>query len=132
MLRYTSFGSSSNIALRPRGSGELRGRVLEAFRRRELILLRQERSRLLGGTNEEQKTDPAPPKPQREKTWIEVQLVNKKGQPVPGARYRLKITDGSIREGKLNENGSVRVPGIDPGMCEITFLDYDAKEWTPA
>lgn len=132
MLRNTSFGSSSDISLRSRGPIELRRRLLDAFRQGELMMLHQERSRLLGGLNEERKPETAPPRPQRDKTWIEVQLVNKKGQPVAGARYRLKITDGSIREGKLNENGSVRIPGIDPGMCEVTFLDYDAKEWTQA
>lgn len=131
MLRNTPLGSGQ-ISLRSRGPTELRERLANAFRLGELVVLHHERARLLGGSNETPKTDPAPPRPQREKTWIEVQLVNKKGQPVAGARYRLKITDGSIREGKLDERGSVRVPGIDPGMCEITFLDFDAKEWTPA
>ena len=126
-LRNTSLGSR-DPSLRSRGPIEMRRRFIEAFRLGELVMLHQERTRLLGGSNESKKTDP-PPRPQREKTWVEFQLVNRKGQPVAGARYRLKITDGSIREGKLNEKGSVRVPGIDPGVCEITFLEYDAREW---
>ena len=130
MLRNTSLGSG-DVSVRSRGPIEMRRRFIEAFRLGELIMLHQERTRLFGGSNEERKPEP-PPRPQRDKTWIEVQLVNKKGQPVAGARYRLKVTDGSIREGKLDEKGSVRVPGIDPGMCEVTFLDYDGKEWTRA
>jgi hypothetical protein len=63
------------------------------------------------------------------KTWVEFELLDQDGEPVPGARYRLKITDGSVREGALNEVGRVRVSGIDPGTCEISFLDYDGREW---
>jgi hypothetical protein len=70
-----------------------------------------------------------PPPPKKEKTWVEFRLVNDEGKPVPGARYKLKITDGSVREGSLDDNGSVRVPSLDPGMCEISFLDYDQREW---
>ena len=131
MLRNTSLGSG-DVSLRSRGPIEIRRRLQDAFRRGELIMLHQERSRLVGGTSEERKPEPVPVRPQRDKTWIEVQLINKKGQPVAGARYRIKITAGSIREGKLTQNGSVRIPGIDPGMCEVTFPDYDAKEWTAA
>ena len=64
-----------------------------------------------------------------EKTWIEFRLVNQQGDPVPGAKFRVKITDGSEREGVTDSEGSVHIPGIDPGTCEISFLDYDAKEW---
>jgi len=66
------------------------------------------------------------------KTWIEIRLVNKKGAPVPGAKYRLKLTDGSTEEGTTDEFGSARVTGIDPGMCEVSFLEFDAKEWKKA
>jgi hypothetical protein len=66
------------------------------------------------------------------KTWIEIRLVNKKGAPVPGAKYRLKLTDGSIEEGTTDDFGSARVTGIDPGTCEVSFLEFDAKEWKKA
>jgi hypothetical protein len=63
------------------------------------------------------------------KTWVEFQLLDQDGEPVAGARYRLKITDGSVREGSLNELGRVRVNGIDPGTCQISFPQYDGREW---
>jgi hypothetical protein len=71
-------------------------------------------------------------RPEPEKTWVEFKLVDKLQRPVAGARYQLKITDGSVREGALDENGSVRVRGIDPGDCEITFPDFDGREWKRA
>jgi hypothetical protein len=76
----------------------------------------------------------SPPRPASnapEKTWVDVQLVDPDGTPVPGAKYKLKITDGSIREGTLDDQGRVRVSGIDPGSCTVWFPDYDAKEWRP-
>lgn len=72
---------------------------------------------------------PPPPQKKPEKTWVEFRLVDDEGRPVRGARYRLQITDNSVREGKLDDNGSVRVNNIDSGPCHITFLDYDQTEW---
>jgi hypothetical protein len=71
----------------------------------------------------------AGPNAKTKKTWIEIRLVNKKGDPVPGAKYRLKLTDGSVQEGATDDFGSTRVSGIDPGTCEVSFLEFDAKEW---
>lgn len=78
-------------------------------------------------------TTPPPPRSKDdEKTWVEVRLIDQNGKPVPGAKYKLKITDGSVREGSLDSDGRVRVNGIDPGNCTVWFPDYDGKEWKPA
>jgi hypothetical protein len=66
-----------------------------------------------------------------EKTWVDIQLLDPDGNPVPGAKYKLKITDGSVRDGSLDGEGRVRVSGIDPGSCTVWFPDFDAKEWRP-
>lgn len=63
------------------------------------------------------------------KTWVEIELVNQRGKPVGGAVYRLKLPDGTLRQGKLDNDGRIRVPGIDPGTCEICFPDYHGGEW---
>ena len=56
-------------------------------------------------------------------------MLDENGDPVPGERYILKLTDGSVREGTLGEDGRVRVTGIDPGNCVVTFPDIHTKEW---
>ena len=73
-----------------------------------------------------------PPKtdPVKDKTWVDVQLIDEEGEPVAGARYILKITDGSKRAGTLDASGRVRVTNIDPGTCEVWFPDFDASEWS--
>ena len=79
-------------------------------------------------------SNPPPPSSsstREEKTWVEVRLVDDDGNPVAGAQYKLKITDGSVREGSLDDDGRVRVNGIDPGSCTVWFPEYDGKEWRP-
>ena len=76
--------------------------------------------------------NPPPPSDNKpEKTWVEIRLVDQDGNPIPAARYKLKITDGSVREGALDDDGRARVAGIDPGSCTVWFPDYDGKEWRP-
>lgn len=66
------------------------------------------------------------------KSWIEVELVDQKGRPVPHERYRVVPPGGAKPvEGFLDEHGYARVGGIDPGTCTITFPDLDAASWKP-
>jgi len=77
----------------------------------------------------------APPVPvtraTSKKTWVEFRLIDEDGSPVPNAAYKVKLPDGSITEGSLNEKGMVRFDNIDPGQCKITFTEIDAREWQP-
>jgi len=65
------------------------------------------------------------------KTWIEIELVDKDGNPVPGERYQIKLPDGSVAEGTLDDKGHARVDGVDPGNCEVTFPNLDQTVWEP-
>lgn len=66
------------------------------------------------------------------KSWIEIELVDKKGKPVPGEAYRITLPDGvKVAEGTLNEKGLARVDGIDPGMCKVTFPKLEKQAWKP-
>lgn len=70
---------------------------------------------------------------QPEKTaWIEVELVDEDGEPVPGERYRITLPDESVAEGSLDEKGKARVEGFEPGNCKVTFPDLDKDAWEPA
>ncbi len=70
---------------------------------------------------------------EHKKSWIEIQLVDKKNKPVPGAPYRVTLPDGAtVAEGTLDEKGLARVDGIDPGTCKITFPNLEKQAWKPA
>lgn len=64
-------------------------------------------------------------------SWVEIELVDEDGNPVAGENYLLELPDGSVKEGVLDSNGQVRVDGIDPGTCKISFPNMDANEWRP-
>jgi hypothetical protein len=69
------------------------------------------------------------PAPAETKTWIAIQLEWDTDPPRPaaGARYRLTLTDGTVREGRLDAAGLARVDGIDPGLCTVVFPDLDGE-----
>jgi uncharacterized Zn-binding protein involved in type VI secretion len=65
------------------------------------------------------------------KSWIEIELVDQKGHPVPHERYRVVPPGVKPMEGFLDDQGFARIGGIDPGTCQITFPDLDAASWKP-
>jgi type VI secretion system secreted protein VgrG len=77
-----------------------------------------------------------PPATQEEREtktdWIEIELVGEDDKPIPGARYRMTLPDGSVDEGTLDGKGFVRVVGFEPGSCEVTFPDLDQDAWENA
>jgi uncharacterized protein (DUF2345 family) len=74
-----------------------------------------------------------PPETQEEKeektAWIEISLVDDDDQPVPGARYRVTLPDGSVDEGTLDAEGFARVEGFEPGQCKVSFPEMDERDW---
>jgi hypothetical protein len=118
---------------------QLARRLEEAFRRRKLICLRVLRKLESGNSSEieaSSTTPPPPPPPPRRSTkpttWIAIELVDDQGKPIPRERFRIELPDGSFVEGQLDAGGRARLDDLDPGTCQITFPDMDAKEWKPA
>lgn len=66
-----------------------------------------------------------------ESSFITITLKDKNGNPVPNERYRLKLPDGSIREGTLDAAGRAEVPRTMPGQAQVSFPDIAADEWRP-
>lgn len=73
-----------------------------------------------------------PPVPTGEKGWVELELVDEEGNPVPNARYILCLPDGTERSGVLGDDGRRREEGIESGVVKVTFPDFDAAEWDAA
>nr|MBN2276486.1 hypothetical protein [candidate division Zixibacteria bacterium] len=55
------------------------------------------------------------------KDWIELQLIDDEGYPIPDKEYELTLPDGTTREGKLDEEGRVRIEDIPPGNFTIKY-----------
>jgi type VI secretion system secreted protein VgrG len=77
-----------------------------------------------------------PPQTQEEKEkkphWIEIKLLDEDQNPVPGEQYRITLPDGeTVAEGTLDDKGSARVDGIDPGTCQVSFPNLDKDGVNP-
>lgn len=67
---------------------------------------------------------------EKKKSWIEIELVDKQGKPVPGEPYKVTLPDGeTFAEGTLDEKGYARVDGIEPGTCKVTFPRLEKQAW---
>ncbi len=81
---------------------------------------------------EEQAPAQKPPKKSSDapvKTWIAVQLIDDRGDPVPNVAYKVTLPDESVMTGSLDDQGIIRFDEIDPGECLISFPEIHAKEW---
>jgi len=65
-------------------------------------------------------------------SWVEIELVDDQGQPVPGETYQVRLSDGSLFIGTLDGRGQARIEGIDSGTCQITFPDRHSTDWSRA
>ena len=69
---------------------------------------------------------------EEKKSWIEIELVDEEGNPVPGEAYKVTLPDGTVDSGTLDDKGLVRIDGIEPGTCKITFPNLDKDAWEKA
>lgn len=67
--------------------------------------------------------------PGDKKVWVEIELLNQDGKPVPNEPYRIELPDGTATEGCTDDRGRARVEGIDPGNCKISFTSLDQRSW---
>lgn len=53
--------------------------------------------------------------------WIEIELRDDHDAAVGHQPYWIKLPDGQIREGRLDERGLARLDGIPCGLCLVRF-----------
>ncbi len=64
--------------------------------------------------------------------WIEIDLVDEDGKPVPGQAFSAKVGDGRLYRGTLDRNGHSRLEGLPAGQVEVRFPDLDDQAWEKA
>jgi uncharacterized Zn-binding protein involved in type VI secretion len=57
--------------------------------------------------------------------WIELELLDPDGTPLRNEPYRVVTPAGRTITGRLDAQGKARVPGIEPGECQVSFPDLD-------
>ncbi len=64
--------------------------------------------------------------------WIEIQLLGDDDQPVPWERFTVRLPDGQLVPGYLDEHGLARLAALrQAGLCEVCFPDLDREAWQP-
>lgn len=67
----------------------------------------------------------------RTRSWVEVHLVGEDDSPIPDEPYEIELPGGKLVQGNLDAQGKVRIEGIPPGLCRVSFPNLDKSAWTP-
>ncbi len=65
-------------------------------------------------------------------SWIEIELLDEEGNPVPGEKYEIELPEATLAKGTLDKDGFARVEGIEPGTCKVAFPKLDKDAWEKA
>jgi len=76
--------------------------------------------------------EPEKKKEEKELGWIDFRLIDQKGNPVSGKAWKIKLPDGTEREGVTGKDGLVRLRDIPEGTCEITYTELAPDAWKVA
>ena len=64
-----------------------------------------------------------------ESHWVAIELKDEDGNPVPGEAYKIKLPDGTIIDGRLDEEGKAKIERLaEGGKCEVTFPKIHKEE----
>jgi hypothetical protein len=64
--------------------------------------------------------------------WLLIELLDESGAPVVGEPFRVKLPNGKTVEGNLDEQGAVRIEGVDEAKCKVSFPQRDDAGWQSA
>jgi hypothetical protein len=66
----------------------------------------------------------------REKpSWVAIELADEAGKPMAGESFTVTLPNGQEVNGILDSKGTVRIEGIDPGTCKVSFPERDKDGW---
>jgi hypothetical protein len=82
------------------------------------------------GTPDEAPAPAAPTQRETKRDWIEIEVVYDDGTPYDG-NCHVQLPSGAETDGAPDEDGVVRIDGLLPGSCRVSFPDLDASVWDP-
>lgn len=62
------------------------------------------------------------------RSWIGIRLVDERDQPISHARFMICDNGGTVKTGRLSENGTALVTDIQKGQYKILFPGYIVKK----
>ncbi|MBI2900914.1 MAG: type VI secretion system tip protein VgrG [Planctomycetes bacterium] len=68
--------------------------------------------------------------PEAKTSWVEVELKDDKGKPIPKELYEVVFPDGTVIRGRLDKKGKSKVKGCPSGEGKIGFPRLDKGGWS--
>ncbi|WP_347988692.1 hypothetical protein [Methylomonas sp. AM2-LC] len=69
---------------------------------------------------------------QKEKHWIEIELLGEDGKPIANQNYLVVTADQKQYTGTTDADGLARLDDIPAGNCQVSFPDLDKEAWSMA
>jgi hypothetical protein len=63
------------------------------------------------------------------KDWIEIELRNAAGEPIPNVDFVVYLANGEEKTGKLDGNGYVKLEDVPPGKYKVDFPGIDEMDY---
>jgi hypothetical protein len=132
-LRGLLAGLAAGAAVHRLPDAEIVDEIAHRIRRGELLVVPRPGLWYLGAVDGQIEDEPAP-EPQavvaeQATAWIEIELLEADGKPVPREPYEVRLPDGRAVNGRLDGNGFARLDGLVPGSCTVTFPERDRRDW---
>jgi len=62
------------------------------------------------------------------KDWIEIELADEEGKAAAGEAYKVYLSNGEVRTGKLDGSGKAKIKDVPPGDWDVDFPDIDMAQ----
>ncbi|MBW2108725.1 MAG: hypothetical protein JRI36_08685 [Deltaproteobacteria bacterium] len=90
-----------------------------------------EQDRIEATKKEDQKKDKSDSSEDEDSHYIGIELKDEEGNAVAGEQYRVKLPNGDVVSGYLDDNGKAKVEDISvSGQCKISFPEIHCDEWS--
>jgi len=74
-------------------------------------------------------SEPPPEGVEVDTHYIEIEVVDQHGDPLPNTAYEITLSNGQVRRGETNDEGLARVERIPDGMCHLHLPEVDRAVW---
>ena len=78
-----------------------------------------------GGGGDADKHNPDAEENKDKTHWIELELTDESGAPMPFEFCQITLPNGRITTGYTDKNGLCRLDKIDPGNCKVSWIAFD-------
>ncbi|MBW1789498.1 MAG: hypothetical protein JRK53_23260 [Deltaproteobacteria bacterium] len=89
-----------------------------------------EQGKIEAAKKEEKKKTQSDSSEDEESHYIGIELKDEDGNPMSGEYYKVKLPNGDIVTGYLNDEGKAKIENIpEGGECKVSFPGIHGDEW---